>query len=185
MSHDDPGPMGWQCDSTVTYIERGIVSSLRLGEIKGARNEHLLFRRSPSGRYSDSEWRAFQQSIASQGVLNPIILVVDGAGHKTVFEGNHRVRAALAHSLTVPVEIRYDCNAQLQELALPEVQRIALPIQVRRYAELASGVRFLRGKRQRTRQLAAARCLLELPEELRRLAVSVARAEGADTVAGV
>lgn len=179
LRHDDPGPLGWQCRSDITHVERGVVFPHRLAEIPGARNEHVLFRRSAVGRYSPAEWKQFTAKLSREGVLSPIELEKDAAGQATIFEGNHRMRAALALGLLVPVVVRYECNSQRSGVLFPDVQRIALPSQVVQYAALAVHARAIGGKRGRSYRTKATQLLISLPAELRALSLRVAVIEGA------
>lgn len=176
----DPGTRGWVCRGDVTHQERGIVAPQRIQSVPGHKGEDQLFKRSPTGRMDARKWKSFVQSVREHGVLEPVTLWVSEQGAVTVFEGNHRIRAALAVGAVVPVEISYFCNSQRQVLLFHGVPRIVLPHLVTTYIGLLWAVKLARGRSKAEKSRKAAAYLLTMPVELRRLALSVVRTELVD-----
>jgi hypothetical protein len=175
--YSDPGTRGWVCQNDVTHQERGIVTPQRLQALPGHMGEHELFRRSPTGRMNDRKWNAFVQSVRKNGVTEPITLWVSEQGFASVFEGNHRIRAAMAAKALVPLEISYFCNSQRRVLLFHDVPRIVLPALVTTYVGLLWAAKLARGQSKRAKSLKAAEYLLSMPKDLRELAISVVRTE--------
>lgn len=60
-------------------------------------------------------WDEFKSDIAAHGIKNPILVIVDYDKEPFVYEGNHRIDAAIELGMkTIPGEIRYFGNSQDQ-----------------------------------------------------------------------
>ena len=82
-------------------------------------------RHQPRGKFDDEELAQLAASIATHGVLQPIVVRTNASGGYELIAGERRVRAArLAGLSTVPAVVRDSTSEQLLELALVEnVQR--------------------------------------------------------------
>lgn len=110
-----------------TLVETGTLPAAALLGLKGARGEHRLFT-TRGGRRRD--WDAFVASIRQEGIREPVLVVVEPTKHlhpgqaralagealapveAFIYEGNHRVRAAVEAGVPVPVEVRYFGHAE-------------------------------------------------------------------------
>lgn len=102
-----PGPRD------LTRIDRGSIDPRLLSQLGGSASEEALFSKSASGRMTPERWQAFAADVAARGVVNPIQVAIDASGRPAIWEGNHRLRAALAAGLRkVPVEIAYYGDSQ-------------------------------------------------------------------------
>lgn len=109
--------------STQTAIQRGEIELNDISSLPGRNGEnhewtewtnpkdgqvHNYF-----GDYHETKWNNFLEDIKQNGILDPIAIDVEKDGSIKIYEGNHRVQAALQLGLqSVPVEIRYYGNSQ-------------------------------------------------------------------------
>jgi len=114
QTHTDEGPPGWTAGpGDITRQDTGLCDPRLIIDIPGACDEHLQFAKSPTGWKTQDEWSAFLVNLTTNGMKYPVTVFkeIDGTVH--VWEGNHRLRAALALGWNqVPVEIRYFGNSQ-------------------------------------------------------------------------
>lgn len=110
----DEGPPGWVAgSSSLTRRDKGWLPPEALVGLRGGGREHIMFTESPRGRMSPARWGAFKRSIKTRGVQNPVMVVIEKDGETKLWEGNHRVRAAIAAGVDlIPVEISYMGNSQ-------------------------------------------------------------------------
>lgn len=109
----DEGPTGWRAGpSDLTRRDVGCVDPAKLISLPGAKKEELLFLKSPTGRLTREGWSAFVRSVRRSGVREAVQVHVEIDGRAVIFEGNHRVRAALKANFLVPVEVSYFGNSQ-------------------------------------------------------------------------
>lgn len=110
----DEGTHGWVAGSgDLTRRDIGRLDPRQLVTLPGQKGEHKLFARSPTGRRTPGEWKAFVDDIRRKGVESPVAIHVERDGSAAISEGNHRVRAAVeAGHTSVPVEVSYFGNSQ-------------------------------------------------------------------------
>jgi len=110
----DNGPKGWVAGPrAVTRIDSGVIDPRTLQRIPGEMGEEKLFKTSPTGRMSEAQWDAFLNDIKQNGIKNEILVIVEKNGKVHISEGNHRLRAAIALGVPIPVEIRYFGNSDI------------------------------------------------------------------------
>lgn len=114
----DEGPPGYNADKyTPTREDVGEVEIAKIIHLPGGNNEHKLFRRSSTGRKTVQEWASLKAELVENGMPGRITIFKERNGHVRIYEGNHRLRAALELGWTVvPVEIRYFGNSQREGL---------------------------------------------------------------------
>jgi hypothetical protein len=114
-SIDEPAwyPLG---DNHITRYWEGLTDPAALAQLPGECGEHELFERSPTGRMSPEEWAELVQAAREGFQWLPLVLIDMERGAR-IHEGNHRIRAALAAGVPVPVEVRV--FAGLRAVPLP------------------------------------------------------------------
>lgn len=97
----------------MTRIDEGFVPASILLGLPGECGEHEVFAKSRFGSKTESEFRALAESLASGWRENaPILVCVEADGRATIYEGNHRLRAAEFAGIEAFVEVRYFGNSQ-------------------------------------------------------------------------
>ncbi|MDO8632774.1 MAG: ParB/Srx family N-terminal domain-containing protein, partial [Phycisphaerales bacterium] len=106
-AHWDPGP--W----TITRQDRGPVDPRLLVSLPGKKDEHTKLK-FPPGRRTAAGWRELVDSLRKGfDATNPVLVIKETNGDVFIYEGNHRVRAAIEAGLpTITVEIRYMAGSQ-------------------------------------------------------------------------
>jgi len=88
----------------LTAKEEGYVPTEYIADLQGARGEIRGQHRNRQGQ----KWEDFKSDIAQRGIQNPIFIVNEPAFGARIYEGNHRLDAALELGLSeVPVEIKH------------------------------------------------------------------------------
>jgi hypothetical protein len=88
----------------ITAKEEGYVPTEYIADLQGARGEIRGQHRNRQGQ----KWEDFKSDIAQRGIQNPIFIVNEPGFGPRIYEGNHRLDAALELGLSeVPVEIRH------------------------------------------------------------------------------
>jgi len=133
LTYEDFGNRGTNRHITAVYI--GMTDPRWVEMLEGLMGEHDIFRRRPTGRMSPEKWERFIASIKKEGIKYPIMVIVEwgekGKPSKKfeelagayqsytgpvdpsrdivahIYEGNHRVRAAIQLGIPVPIEIRF------------------------------------------------------------------------------
>ncbi|MDD3471298.1 MAG: ParB N-terminal domain-containing protein [Syntrophaceae bacterium] len=110
----DEGPSWWNPEPhSITRLDEGYVDPRDLLHLPGFEGEHLLFENDPTGGYGEERWRSLVEDIKVNGLKWAILIFKEMDGRVGIYEGNHRLRAAIAAGITsVPVEIRYFGNSQ-------------------------------------------------------------------------
>lgn len=111
---------------TLTASVGGYLPPDLLAEIPGQSREHLRWEEGKRGIPDDrtkNEWEAFVDDIGRRGVLSDVLIDVYPEGPfdpVSVYEGNHRIRAALQAGLAdVPVEVRFFGHAECDTQRIP------------------------------------------------------------------
>ncbi len=96
----------------ITCVQSGAVKIGAVLGLAGARNENRRWREVDGkeyfGNYSEGDWRDFVADVEANGITNPICVVVEPDCLPVIYEGNHRVQAAIQLKLThIPAAIRY------------------------------------------------------------------------------
>lgn len=81
-------------------------------DIPGGAGEHLLFRDSPNGRMSPAQFADLIEDLKENGMHYPVTVHVEKDLRVMIYEGNHRLRAAIKAGCKVKVEIKYFGNSQ-------------------------------------------------------------------------
>lgn len=98
----------WQEGELYTNSLKGITGSN--GE---NRNWHEFNGEMYFGNYSEKEWKEFLEDISTNGIKERITVDISKEGKVSVYEGNHRLQAALQLNIeTIPAEVRYYGNYQ-------------------------------------------------------------------------
>jgi len=88
----------------LTAKEEGYVPTEYIADLQGARGEIRGQHRNRQGQ----KWEDFKSDIAQRGIQNPIFIVNEPGFGPRIYEGNHRLDAALELGLSeVPVEIKH------------------------------------------------------------------------------
>ena len=113
-THIDEGPARWAGGKNdITRQDKGQINPGLIAHIPGANNEQKLFAAKQSGRMTRDEWRAFKRDLSNNGMQYPITIFKEKDGTIHIWEGNHRLAAALEMEWSqVPVEIHYFGNSQ-------------------------------------------------------------------------
>lgn len=121
----DEGPHGWIAgDYDLTRRDAGTVNPRQLLHIRGQKGEERLFESNQGGRYSPDGWGKFVADIKKNGVKSPLSINIYKDGRVVIYEGNHRIRAAIAAGRkTIPVEISYYGNSQRNHVLSLGVKR--------------------------------------------------------------
>ncbi len=116
----DEGPSWWTPEPyAITRVDEGYVDPLELLNLPGFEGEHLLFETDSTGGYGEERWRALIEDIKVNGLRWAVLIFKEMDGRVGIYEGNHRLRAAIAEGLNrVPVEIRYLGNSQRTGLVI-------------------------------------------------------------------
>jgi hypothetical protein len=119
-SQIDEGPPWWTPEPyTITRLDEGHVDPKELLHLPGMEGEHLLFENDHTGGYGEERWNALVEDIRVDGLKWAILVFKEMDGRVGIYEGNHRLRAAIAAGLNrVPVEIRYFGNSQRAGLVI-------------------------------------------------------------------
>lgn len=103
--------------SHLTAQQIGMAPVEMLKEIQGQKGEIRGQHRNRQGK----EWEKFKKDIAKKGVKEKILIIKEYGKAPTVYEGNHRLDAAVELGMEyIPAEIRYFGNAQEDGLVVPE-----------------------------------------------------------------
>ncbi len=109
VSRWDPGP------NVLTRMDLGWVDPRVFLGLPGARNEDIKLT-FPPGRYTPRQWDEFVAGFRRHGwntELAAPIITKEKDGRVYIYEGNHRIRAAVAAGLLeIPVDIRYFAGSQ-------------------------------------------------------------------------
>lgn len=116
----DEGPSWWTPEPhSITRLDEGYVDPGDLLHLTGLSGEHLLFENDPTGGCGEERWNALVEDIRVNGMKWAVLIFKEMDGRAGIYEGNHRLRAAIAAGLTrVPVEIRYFGNSQRSGLVI-------------------------------------------------------------------
>lgn len=96
----------------VSRIDRGYIDPNLLSNIPGKCGEQLLFVMSPTGRMGKAEFARLTKSLSiGWSEIMPVTVFVEKSGSVVIFEGNHRLRAAIAAGIDAFVEIRWFGNS--------------------------------------------------------------------------
>jgi 8-oxo-dGTP pyrophosphatase MutT (NUDIX family)/GNAT superfamily N-acetyltransferase len=108
------GPSGWTAGpGDLTRKDLARLDPQTFAHLPGRNKEHELFARNKYGRMSPQKWTAFMRSVKAKGVVNPIQIFKEKDGRVHIWEGNHRIRAAIQAGVKeVPFEISYMGNSQ-------------------------------------------------------------------------
>ena len=122
LSLDIPSIMVWSVDSKqfegevgnknhLTMTEKGLALTEDLKDVVGLKGEKRGEHRNRTGK----EWEDFKEDIKTNGVRDPITINVDYDGDVKIYEGNHRLDAAIELGFEhIPVDIRYFGHAEKQ-----------------------------------------------------------------------
>jgi len=105
----------YQDNNHITKKEKGTLPLIIAAQILGKKGErrdwHYENGERYFGNYPEAAWKKFVENVKRQGILNPVFIVVEwvsGEPKAFVYEGNHRIKAAIQAGLgDVPVEVRY------------------------------------------------------------------------------
>jgi len=116
----DEGPKGWTGGKNdITRQDKGQIDPRLIAHIPGANNEQELFARRSTGRMTREEWEAFKLDLTKNGMEWPITIFKEKDGTVHVWEGNHRLVAALEMGWALaPIEVRYFGNSQRMGLVV-------------------------------------------------------------------
>lgn len=65
------------------------------------------------GTYSKEEWEEFLKDVEANGIIDPLVLIMNTDGEIKILEGNHRVEAARQLNLnSVPAKLYYLGNSE-------------------------------------------------------------------------
>ena len=118
-------------DSHLTRKEKGHLDPRQLASIPGKKGEQSYLKHHRGelfpggvaegqewwGKYPIAKWRAFVEDVSRRGVVDPVLIISDPDVGPRVYEGNHRISAAVAAGLkSIPVEVRYFGHAEKQGL---------------------------------------------------------------------
>ncbi|KVO15209.1 hypothetical protein [Burkholderia ubonensis] len=102
----------------LTRKEIVIIPVSALAHMRGARGERRGFTVDESGRqwfgnYEATEWEKFKTDLAQNGMSEPVTINIDVGEEVCIYEGNHRVQAALQSGWNViAADIRYYGGAE-------------------------------------------------------------------------
>lgn len=107
----DPYPQAGPHD--LTRVDKGYLSPSILLDVPGQCDEHDLFKITPYGRMTESQFKALAESLKKGWQKDsPVTVFVEKDGTPIIHEGNHRLRAAVYAGIKVLVDIRYFGNSQ-------------------------------------------------------------------------
>ena len=93
----------------LTRVETGRIDPKLIAHIPGAAGERRGEHRNRSG----ADWEHFKKDLAENGIKFPITIFSESGKNPVVYEGNHRIDAALELGMgLVPVDIRYFGKAE-------------------------------------------------------------------------
>ena len=117
----DEGPKGWEAGSRdVTRVSTGMIDPREVVELPGESNEQTLFLLQEHGRMNNEEWKELVDSIKNKGLEYRPLIMVSKEGKPSIYEGNHRIRAAIEAGVEkIPIEIRYLGNSQRTHGLIP------------------------------------------------------------------
>ena len=88
----------------LTAKEEGFVPTEYIADLQGARGEIRGQHRNRQGK----DWEDFKKDIQDRGIQQPIFIVSEPGFGPRIYNGNHRLDAALELGLSeVPIEVRY------------------------------------------------------------------------------
>lgn len=102
----------------LTRTERVIIPVSALVHMRGVRGERRGFTEDESGKrwfgnYEAGEWEKFKADLAQNGMSEPVTINIDVGEEVCIYEGNHRVQAALQSGWNViAADIRYYGGAE-------------------------------------------------------------------------
>jgi len=114
-------------NSHCTAMISGSLSAKKIEWLKGKNDEQTLFEKSKSGRYTLSDWDNFLADVKINGIKDPILIVVEqntfdcngriiNFASPKIFEGSHRLQAAIQLGIDIKVDIRIFGHANHQKL---------------------------------------------------------------------
>ena len=113
-------------NSHVTAIFNGYIDPKYAANMFGKNQEHNKwdFKKGSckgKGRYSTEDWNSLKQDAKSNGIREPILIVLEYDSYwdvykEYIYEGNHRVRLACQLDIKLPVEIRFLGKAEDQDM---------------------------------------------------------------------
>ena len=102
----------------LTRRELVLVPVEALARFTGSRGEQRDYRESDDGKryfgnYTDADWHSFKEAINRDGMNEPITINIDLDDPITIYEGNHRLQAAIQSGWKViAADIRYYGKAE-------------------------------------------------------------------------
>lgn len=107
--------IGKQGEKThLTRKETGTIPTDKIKHLQGESGEI----RGEHRHKQNEEWEKFKQDIKENGIQYPIFIIKEPNKKPTIWEGNHRLDAAIELGLKeVPVEIRYFGKSEINGLA--------------------------------------------------------------------
>jgi hypothetical protein len=116
------GDYGKGDDSKETYFQRGVLSIDTLRNAQGFSGENRQWTDNGDGtrsfgNYSEERWNAFLDDIEQNGIQEPIVVNVNSDGSMKIWEGNHRIEAAIQLGLTeIPAKVFYMGQSQQEHM---------------------------------------------------------------------
>lgn len=92
----------------LTRLDEGLIDPTLIAHILGENGEIRGHHRNMRG----AVWADFLGDCKKNGVIYPILIIVDPGKTPVVREGNHRLDAALELKIKIPVQIKYFGNSQ-------------------------------------------------------------------------
>lgn len=106
----------------ITFTEEGRLSLDSVKDLKGFAGENHQWKEYTDsdgnisryfGKYNEKDWNVFLEDISTNGINEPIELVVTKDGDVRVLNGNHRLQAAIQLNLPdVPIIVKYRDNSE-------------------------------------------------------------------------
>lgn len=101
----------------LTRRELVLMPVASLAHLTGARGEKREFNESDGkryfGNYPETDWQAFKEAVNRDGMSEPITINIDLDAPITIYEGNHRLQAAIQSNWQViAADIRYYGKAE-------------------------------------------------------------------------
>lgn len=104
-------------EKNITCWQEGLMYTSSLNGLNGVNGENREWREYNGekyfGNYTEQEWNNFLEDIKQNGIQEKIVIDIKKNGNISIYEGNHRLKAAEQLGFeTVPVELRYYGNRQ-------------------------------------------------------------------------
>jgi hypothetical protein len=102
----------------LTRKETVIIPVSALAQMRGVRGERREFAEDESGKqrfgnYGIAEWEKFKADLAQNGMTEPVTINIDVGEEACIYEGNHRIQAALQSDWNViAADVRYYGHAE-------------------------------------------------------------------------